>query len=184
MTKEKFNECLDRFRGGDNGGIEEIYNEYYKKIYVTAYFVVRDEHMAEDVASTVFADIIKQAKGNSIYIEYPNTWVYRVTQNTAYKEIKAAHPENAELNEQITGDKGELKDSEFLMDFYKALDAFSPRQKEYAIQHYIHDMQYKDIAKLHNVTENAVKSSFIYIKKHLKKYFGKENYTHLLSLFL
>ena len=79
MTPKEFNNCLARIKRGDNSGLEQIYNFYYEKIVVSAQYELHDRYKAEEIASNIMVNILKNAKKFS-YVRNPNMWISRATQ--------------------------------------------------------------------------------------------------------
>lgn len=87
IEKNVEREILRKVKSGDINAFEEIVKSYEKKICQTIYFMLKDESIVEDVAQEVFIKIYKNLnkfnEQSSLY-----TWIYRITMNACYDEIK------------------------------------------------------------------------------------------------
>lgn len=173
MTEVRFNECLKRFRRGDNEGFAEIYNHYKKLVYASALLITRNNFWAEEVASMLFADFVKQAKNPDLHIESPDSYIYRMTKNISEKVRLAEEFKRAELDDNVVARDSATEDIDYIMDFERALSGLSDKHKECAIMHYVYGKRHKEIAKKLGETEKEVEQYFVDIQAHLKKYFQR-----------
>jgi RNA polymerase sigma-70 factor (ECF subfamily) len=75
-------EMISRCQQGDQEALKEIFDKYHKKVYRTAYGVVRHREEALDIVQEVFIKLfrsIKNFKGKSHFY----TYLYRMVMNTA-----------------------------------------------------------------------------------------------------
>ncbi len=85
--KEQEKSLISRAKEGDNGAFEEIVKLYEQKICSTIYYMVKDQNIVEDIAQEVFFKIYKNiSKFNEQSSLY--TWIYRITMNACFDEMK------------------------------------------------------------------------------------------------
>ena len=104
MIDEK--ELIKAAKDGSIKAFEEIISLYEKKVFSTIYFMVKDENEVEDIAQEVFIKIYKNLKNfkekSSLY-----TWIYRITINVCFDEIKK-RKNVIYLDEKIETEDGEI----------------------------------------------------------------------------
>ena len=85
---------------------EEIISLYERKVFSTIYYMVKNENEIEDIAQEVFVKIYKNLKNfkekSSLY-----TWIYRITINVCFDEIKK-RKNVIYLDEKIETEDGEI----------------------------------------------------------------------------
>ncbi|ERT68420.1 MAG: RNA polymerase sigma factor [Cetobacterium somerae] len=78
---------------------DQIYNEYFDRIYYKILSTVKNAEDAEDIAQEVFISVYKNLKGfreeSNIY-----TWIYRIAINKTYDFFRKKKL-NLELNDEI-----------------------------------------------------------------------------------
>jgi len=74
--------------GGDRvAELEEIYNNYFKDVYLFIYSLSRDKHMAEDLTSETFLKAVKSVEGFKGHCDI-RVWLFQIAKNTYYSYIK------------------------------------------------------------------------------------------------
>ena len=58
--------------------LEKLYVKYYKELYIYAFSLCKDYHMAQDLASATFYKAILSFENNESYIKF---WLFRVCKN-------------------------------------------------------------------------------------------------------
>ncbi len=80
-------ELVERVKKGDDDAFEEIIKMYEQKVHSTIFYMIKNESAVEDIAQEVFIkvyrNISKFNEKSSLY-----TWIYRITVNACYDEIK------------------------------------------------------------------------------------------------
>lgn len=87
MLDNKEKELVYRAKRGDKDAFEEIVKIYEKRICQTIFLMVKNDSIVEDIAQEVFVKVYKNiSKFNEQSSLY--TWIYRITMNACYDEIK------------------------------------------------------------------------------------------------
>lgn len=87
--REKYmeKELVTKVKNGDTDAFERIIKLYEKKICSVIYYMVKNENVVEDIAQEVFIKLYKNiSKFNEQSSLY--TWIYRITVNACYDQIK------------------------------------------------------------------------------------------------
>ncbi len=80
-------ELVDRVKKGDDNAFEEIIKMYEQKVHSTIFYMIKNESAVEDIAQEVFIKVYRNlSKFNEKSSLY--TWIYRITVNACYDEIK------------------------------------------------------------------------------------------------
>ncbi len=80
-------ELITRCQQGDQGALQEVFDQHHKKVYRVAYGVLRQREEALDIVQEVFIKLfrsIKNFKGESRF----STYLYRMAMNTAIDRLR------------------------------------------------------------------------------------------------
>jgi RNA polymerase sigma-70 factor, ECF subfamily len=169
---------INRIRKGEQAAFKKLYELYAEKIYRTAYMMINDKGLAQDIVQEVFIKIftrIKDLKHNSAF----SSWLYRITincclsymhENTKVKllfddeELGTLPEENIEyIPEESTLGK-ELYDQ-----VMKSIYELPKLQRVTIILYFYNDMTIKQIASIMECSEGTVKSRLFHGKRNLKE---------------
>jgi len=80
-------ELVERVKKGDDNAFEDIIKLYEQKVHSTIFYMIKNESAVEDIAQEVFIKVYRNlSKFNEKSSLY--TWIYRITVNACYDEIK------------------------------------------------------------------------------------------------
>lgn len=88
-----------KFINGDQSAFERIYNETRKSVFYTAYAIVREKSLAEDVMQSAYLNVIRNAKS---YKQGTNAaaWIVRIARNEALNlKKRRQREESVDVNE-------------------------------------------------------------------------------------
>jgi|GEM_PF-218662 len=179
-------EALKLVRAGRSEGWEMLHQQYYKALWATAYQVVHDDAMAEDVVQEAFLKAFKKFKsfkGNSKF----STWMYRITMNQAYDTIRKTQRRTKRLGlfpiqndeedtlieavDERTGadaaQEGDLHDA-----IRGALDSLNPEQRGVVELRLIQGFSTEETAKILKCKKGTVLSRLYYSCQKLKEVLG------------
>ena len=157
---------------GDHRAFRELYDRYYKRIYLYSYRLLGDGEGAKEVANEVMMEVWKGAKqfrGES----KPSTWVYGIAVNKIRKEFKRrppAHGDSEALEKEA--DKKTMQDdvtyhSELKERMRMAINRLSREHREVLDLTYYQGLSIKEIAKIMGCPLNTVKTRMFYARKRL-----------------
>lgn len=179
MTPREFNNCLARIKRGDNSGLEQIYNFYYEKIVVSAQGELHDRYKAEEIASNIMVNILKNAK-NFSYVRNPNLWMSRATQFAVFSskmDVKCEVLTGFDfLTESVFPESVYADDNEtliFRMAFYEILDGCTKRQRNIVYLHYVLRLNLRETANLMNISVSTVKREIVIVRDKLRDLYNK-----------
>lgn len=154
-----------------NNQLEKLYIKYHRELYLYAFSLCRDHHLAQDLTSETFFKAILSLNDNNIqYIKY---WLFRVCKNLfldyARKDKEYSNTEG--LENILTIEKTPLDkiiDSEEKRHLYNLVVNLRPAYKEILILYYYCDFTLKEISETIGLTEGAAKTLLFRARKKLK----------------
>jgi RNA polymerase sigma-70 factor (ECF subfamily) len=157
---------------GDRGAFREIYDRYYKRIYLYSYRLLGDGEGAKDVANEVMMEVWKGAKqfrGES----KPSTWFFGIAVNKIRKEIKGRPPAHDDLD--AVGKKASEKTMQDDLTYHAelreqmrlAIKELSREHREVLDLTYYQGLSIKEIAEIMGCPLNTVKTRMFYARKRL-----------------
>jgi RNA polymerase sigma-70 factor (ECF subfamily) len=157
---------------GDRKAFREIYDRYYKRIYLYSYRMLSEGEGAREVANEVMMEVWKGAKtfrGES----KPSTWIYGIAVNKIRKEFKRRPPAHDDLD--TVGAKASEKKmqddttyhAELREQMQLAIKRLTREHREVLDLTYYQGLSIKEIAKIMGCPLNTVKTRMFYARKRL-----------------
>ncbi|MBR6452630.1 MAG: sigma-70 family RNA polymerase sigma factor [Lachnospiraceae bacterium] len=127
---------------------EEIYKEYYEKVFRSIYAKVSNETVAEDLTANVFVKICAKwdtFDGNRASL---STWIFRIAQNTVidYYRTRKVYGEVPETLAESGSVDDALLNNELLEELADALQKLPERDRDLIILHYYNGLTLKEAA--------------------------------------
>ena len=135
---------------------EESYTKYYRMMVQTVLPIVGSRDIAEDIVADTF--LILLAKINSVMEhEQPVKWLFRVLKNNALNERRAQSNHSAvPLDEHLA-----VAAADNLIPFSGYLpNGLSETEQKILTLRLSEDLEYVEIAKIMNMTENACRMQY------------------------
>ena len=143
---------------------EPLFCAYYKSVCSTAYFIVKNRHDAEDIASEVILKIISYANNSDrAYVQDAGAFVYTLTKNAALDLLR----KKRRMVESDDDTPSDFDDGTERSDVFAALNRLPEQQRKIAQMFYYYDCKIKTIAAELGMTESAVKYHLSEIRKKL-----------------
>lgn len=163
---------MELIAAGDHQAFREIYDRYYKRIYLYSYRLLGDGEGAKEVANEVMVEIWRGAKrfrGES----KPSTWFFGIAVNKIRKEIKRRPPAHDDLD--ALGKKGSEKTMQDDVTYHAelreqmrlAIRRLSPEHRAVLDLTYYQGLSIKEIAEITGCPPNTVKTRMFYARKRL-----------------
>jgi RNA polymerase sigma factor (sigma-70 family) len=153
-----------------NNQLEKLYINYHRELYLYAFSLSRNHHLAQDLTSETFFKAMLSLDDNIEHIKY---WLFRVCKNLfldyARKDKEFSNTEG--LEEILTIKETPLDkiiDSEEKRHLYKLVINLRPTYKEILILYYYCDFTLKEISETTGLTEGAAKTLLFRARKKLK----------------
>lgn len=136
---------------------EEIYEQYFDKVYYKVLGIVKNPDDAEDISQEVFISVYKNLKK---FREESNifTWIYRIAINKTYDFLKK-HKVMLEVNEEILSLEYNV-DVESNVILREKLSKISIQEREFVILKDLYGYKLKEIAEMKQMNLSTVKSIY------------------------
>jgi RNA polymerase sigma-70 factor (ECF subfamily) len=164
-------ELMLRVQNGDAESFELLLNRY--RLPLVSYFVrmVRDRALAEDLAQEVFLRVYQARQRYQPEARF-TTWLYRIATNLALNALRDRKADDAPALEEdeegvprvarIVDSRPTAEEQLMLSDrerlIREAIESLPEKQRVAVILHKYQEVDYRQIAKVLEVSESAVKS--------------------------
>ncbi|OJF94596.1 RNA polymerase sigma factor [Alkalibacterium sp. 20] len=152
--------------------LEEIYSLYFKDVYLFAYSLTRDKHLAEDITSETFLKALKSLdsfKGESDI----RVWLFQIAKNTYYSYLRKHKKEIALDSIGEIEDETDIEKIIFLkeesMNVHKVLHQLSEPYKEVFTLRLFGELSFKQIGELFGKTDNWACVTFYRAKRKIRE---------------
>lgn len=164
-------ELMLRVRSGDADSFELLLNRYRAPLIRYFCRMVRDQALAEDLAQEVFLRVYQARERYQPEARF-TTWLYRIATNLALNALRdrrdaemPAEPANGEGDPpeaRIVDSRPTAEQSLILSEreraIRQAVEALPDNQRAAVILHKYQEVDYRQIARILDVSESAVKS--------------------------
>ena len=136
---------------------DNIYEEYFDRIYDKVLSVVKNDDDAEDICQETFISVYKNL---SKFREESNiyTWIYRIAINKTYDFFKKRKLE-FEINEDVLSLPEDINfDTSLILE--EKLKLIPEKEKEIVLMKDIYGYKLKEIAEIKNMNLSTVKSVY------------------------
>ena len=136
---------------------DNIYEEYFDRIYYKVLSVVKNDDDAEDICQETFISVYKNL---SKFREESNiyTWIYRIAINKTYDFFKKRKLE-FEINDEVLSLPEDINfDTKVILE--EKLKLISEKEREIVILKDIYGYKLKEIAEIKNMNLSTVKSVY------------------------
>lgn len=150
--------------------LENLYIKYHRELYLYAFSLCKNYHLAEDLTSDTFFKAMISLDEESSYIKY---WLFRVCKNLFLDRLREDKKiSQSKVPEDISSRKetplDSLIDSEEKKELYELVLKLSPSYREMIILYYYCDMSLKEIARTTGLKENNARVLLFRARKKLK----------------
>ena len=136
---------------------DNIYEEYFDRVYYKVLSVVKNDDDAEDICQETFISVYKNL---SKFREESNiyTWIYRIAINKTYDFFKKRKLE-FEINDDVLSLPEDINfDTKVILE--EKLKLISEKEKEIVVLKDIYEYKLKVIAEMKNMNLSTVKSVY------------------------
>jgi len=177
-------ELMARIAMGDEDAFEILVNRHQTSVLNLVYRFIGDRTQAKDLAQEVFLKVWQSAQNYEPKAKF-TTWIYRITANLCFNELKSAHrkkwfsfnrsDEDGEhtLEETLadTAPSAEdlLLEKERSLQISDALQSLPENQRMALILKRYDDFSYQEIAQIIGCSVSAVESLLVRAKRTLQE---------------
>jgi len=162
-------EFIKRISEGSEDAFRRLYDLTHKKTYFFLNRLLRDKATAEDIMVETYTEVWNGAKsfrGSSRV----TTWIIGIARNLAMNQFKKLKTHDniedfPELSDNSMPDAEPLNRHDLLK---KAMSRLSVKHSEILDLVFFHEMTYKEISELLDISVNTVKTRVFYAKDALK----------------
>ena len=136
---------------------DNIYEEYFDRVYYKVLSVVKNDDDAEDICQETFISVYKNL---SKFREESNiyTWIYRIAINKTYDFFKKRKLE-FEINDDVLSLPEDINfDTKVILE--EKIKLISEKEKEIVVLKDIYGYKLKEIAEMKNMNLSTVKSVY------------------------
>lgn len=169
-------ELIQQFLRGDQSAFDELMTLHQKRVYRIALGVLGDHDEAADITQEAFIRAFRSLKNFKFGSRF-GTWLHRITVNLCISHIRKQklrqHLSLSEVSHLLKSPLGspardlDLKDLAHQIE--EAIAILPPKQRAIFVMHHYEEMPHKEIAKIMNRSEGAIKSSYCQAVKKLRK---------------
>jgi RNA polymerase sigma-70 factor (ECF subfamily) len=176
-----------RFKNGDRGAFNVLARRWEKPLLNLCYRLLQDIEKAKDIRQEVFLRVCKAARRYKPSAKF-STWLYRITLNRCFDELKnekrrgeialeTSYQDKAGkrwLLEEILVEKSAPPDkiaekNEIAQIVKRAIAQLSEEQRAVLIMRHYEGLKFKEIAEIMGCPESTVKSRMYYGMEHLRR---------------
>ena len=156
-------ELIKRFLAGQREAFDELVVRHQKQIYLTAYRMIGNAEIAEDIAQETF---IRAFKGLRSFRHKSNftTWLYRITMNLCYTELKRRKKETEMRPEPVHTASSPLHekmaDKERMSWLERHIDSLPFKQKSALTLRIFQGLSFKEIGQTIGCTAGSARVNY------------------------
>lgn len=142
-----------------------IYDQYVEKIYRFIFIKVSSYEVAQDLTSETFLKAWRVYKENNTEIKSISGFLYKIARNLVidyYRQKKQHQSVSLETIEHLDIKSSHNPLASFIFDqelkrIYQAIKKIKPEYQEVIIWYYLDELSVKEIAKILDKSENAIR---------------------------
>jgi len=165
---------IESIAAGDESAMKTLYERYSVRVFRFVVRMVKDEHLAEDIASEVFFEVWRRA-GTFESRSQVSTWLLAIARFKAWSANRVRRPMSldAAKAERIKDIADNPEEALLKVDKHVKLRAslarMSPEHREVIDLVYYHEKTIAEVAEVIQVPKNTVKTRMYYARKALQR---------------
>lgn len=167
-----------------NGQVDKLgllFERYHLKLYNFFLRNTADQALSQDLTQTVFERILKYKKSYKEGSSF-KAWFYRIARNVKIDHYKKQRLKTSSMDEvyadrnpELASQGGQnLEKDEKIRVLYEALAQLPEEKREILVLSQLEELEYKEIAKIFEITENSARVKVHRALKALKEVFHKK----------
>jgi RNA polymerase sigma-70 factor (ECF subfamily) len=172
----------------DSRAFAELYNRYWKRLYKTALYYLKDQEAAQQILNDVF--VVLWNRRQHLHIESFANYLFITTKYHVFKALHAAKSVTVEYVEEYqeqaehSMNEAEKKSNynDLLYDLDQYLQGLPKRCKEIFWMSRIENLSNQEIAARFGISKRTVENQITHASKHLKTSYKELTLMALLTL--
>jgi len=170
---------IEKCKNNDSRAQMQLYDQYCKAMFNTAYNFIKDDDIAQDVMQEAFIKAFKKIESFSGEATF-GAWLKRIVVNQSLDYIKKQKIQTVELNDNIVYMADEEPwevDAEIkLSAIYKCIEELPQKCKNVVKLYLIEGYDHQEVAQILEISEVASRSQLSRGKSKLKELLIHRNY--------
>lgn len=173
---------LQRLKKGDKKALTELYNSYWKPLYISSYNLLKEKELCEEIIQDVFIDFWNQRDKLQIKISV-KSYLYACVRYKVFNEFRKTKMKNIELFEdlndrfQYATPETKVMHQELVLQVETIVNTLPKKCQEVYRLSREKQLSHKEIAKKLNISTKTIENHITHALKILRTCLG-----HLLSL--
>ncbi|KPL83736.1 hypothetical protein SE15_00205 [Thermanaerothrix daxensis] len=178
------NEAIQRLKQGDISGLEYLVRQYQTKAIRSAYLIVRDVNLAEDIVEEAFLQVyrcIHQFNAQRAFEPWFMKIVLNMSRRAAHNRKRYCSLEDESNEERRVHNPPEFKRPEESLEYtellnalWQALGALTPEQRTALVQRYYLNLSEAEIASHWGIALGTLKWRLHIARKRLRQFLQRE----------
>ena len=170
---------IEKCKNNDSRAQMQLYDQYCKAMFNTAYNFIKDDDIAQDIMQEAFIKAFKKIESFSGEATF-GAWLKRIVVNQSLDYIKKQKIQTVELNDNIVymaDDEPWEVDAEIkLSAIYKCIEELPQKCKNVVKLYLIEGYDHQEVAQILEISEVASRSQLSRGKSKLKELLIHRNY--------
>lgn len=188
-------QLISLYKGGNESAFHELLNRHKSKVYTTAYLIVKDKYIAEDLLQEAFIKAIKRIKSGTYNEEGKFApWISRIVHNLAIDHFRKQKRYPTIVMEDGTPVFNTIEFTEESIESVQIRDETHAKlreliqtlpeaQKEVLMMRHYADMSFQEIADTTGVSINTALGRMRYALINLRKKMEQTNIAYDSNLY-
>ncbi len=179
MNEKEFNKYLKGLKV-DKKAFDQLYFYYFPKIVLNIYFMYKDYGLGEDVAQEFFIMLLQKQEFD--HVNFPNKWVFTVTENLAKNKIAKMISDRENEHEYVStqyliaATKNDPVEVALLGDFIEAIKRLDEITRQIIKMKIFEGYEFNEIAEKMGISNATARQRFARGMKKLRKEHRMEDF--------
>lgn len=161
---------------------DKVFDTYHGQVYDFVLRRVSNEHVAQDLTSSIFEKIVKSLENFQWQGITVSAWIFRIARNRVIDYYRKNNKYKGNVSLDVVANFIEsggssaqetLEDAEDQVNLYNAIREFKDEDQYLIYYKYFEDLNNRKIAELMGMTETNIGTRLHRIRKKLRKYIAK-----------
>lgn len=167
----------DKLKNKDEITFDAIYEKYYRLVKHVAFQITKDKELSEDISQDTFIKMIQKIDTHKIGSNF-KYWLIQIAKNISYDYLRknkniSIQYDDSVINEIQSDIIEEQYDESNIL--HKIKDVLDDQAYEIIVLRFYHELKFKEIAFMLNVSTATVTSKYTRAIKTLKSQLKKED---------